>query len=109
MAIAEVLPGIWLGHYCLATLAAMIADMCESVSATRELASEGAGAEDVVFTAEQIADEADGVNITLGQIAAIVDYCERSYSEESTIEYLAEAGADPEVIAEAQSMMKAKA
>lgn len=103
-----VLPGIWLGHYCLATLAAMIADMCESVECTRNENSAWEVMEGVVAIAEYVADSAEGVNLTLGQIAAIVGYCERSYGEEATVEALADAGANPDIIAEAQAM-KAKA
>lgn len=85
----------------------MVADMCESLAAHRDEATDRDGIEDITETAEKLAEAADVVNLTLGQIAAIVDYLERSYGEESTVDYMTEAGADPEVIAEAQAM-KAK-
>jgi hypothetical protein len=95
----DTINSLWLGHFSLATLAAMVADMCESLSCRRELATDSA---DITEALEQLVEEAEDINETLAQIAIAVAYCESAYGIETTTEALAEAGAYPDVIAEAQ-------
>ena len=89
-------------HFGLSTIVAMIADMCESLTCSRELATDREGLEDFVDTLEQIAEAADIVNDALQQIGVMVAYCESSYGKDETADFLAEVGIDPAVIAEAQ-------
>jgi len=102
MATVNVIDGLWLGHFSLKTLAAMVADLGESLTASRELAAGREGLEDFDDTLEQIVKAADTINDALGQIAVIVAYCEASYGTEATVEYLADMDADASVIMEAR-------
>ena len=93
---------LWLGHFSLTTLAAVVADLCESLTASRELATDREGLEDFADTLGNIAEAADTVNEALAQVAVIVAYCETSYGIEATIEALSDLGVNATVIAEAQ-------
>lgn len=98
------LESLWLGHFGMSTLAAMIADMCESLSCKRDLVPDTA---DIIESAEQLAKESEDINDTLTQIAVMVIYCESSYSVEATIEALSEAGAYPDSVTEAREYFRA--
>lgn len=76
----------WMRHFSINTIAAIVADLCREV--------------------DSVASEYRyGIK---HQIAVAADYCELQFGTEATVEALTEAGADPEVILEAQAM-KAKA
>ena len=105
----SVIDNLWLGHFSLATLARMVADLCESLTACRQLATDREGLEDFADTLEHIAEAADTVNEALVHIAVIVAYCEASYGAESTMEYLTGLGADASVIMEAQQAAQQEA
>jgi hypothetical protein len=95
----DTIESLWLGHFGMTTIIAMITDMCESLNCKRDLVPDTT---DIVESAEQLAEASEDINDTLTQIAVMVVYCESSYGVEATIEALTEAGAYPDLITEAR-------